>query len=255
MALIRANADNIVTSTPRRQAIKSPAHNETKHIWDALVDTTNDYLDNDPRTLQVEVGPSEIGEPCEYCLGAKLAGLRQRKDGSGWLTYWGSVVHDHYDKHVLPTRPHQWNTSSRLYVGDIDGRRIEGTTDAEYIEDPFTVVDLKFVGKKTIDIVKFDAMKWIYECQVNIYGLGHELLGTPPEYVAVAFLPREDRHVRRGYWWSEPYNPEKGRAALARAANLAEQIRLFGWAHVRGHLEQLDGCYDCKRWIQPEEAE
>lgn len=253
MALVRASAETLAGPAERRKRIVSPSAEETKHIWADLIEVVNEHIDGDPRSLQKEIGPSEVGDPCDYCLGARLAGLEQKRNGDGWFTYIGKVVHDDLDANVLPKHPERWATAERLWVGDIDGRRIEGTTDARWIKDPLTVVDFKIVGRRTLEQVMFDAMKEVYEYQVDIYGRGFELAGNPPEHVAVAFLPREDRHVRRGYWYSKPYDPAAALRALQRAELIAMQVRMFGVLAVLPTLTKLDGCYDCARWILPDE--
>jgi hypothetical protein len=250
---VRANAESLFGEEQRRKAIVPPSLEATRHVRDAYYGVINDAIDNDPRSLQAEIGPSEIGDPCEYCLGAKLAGLRERKDGEGWLTYVGKWVHHGLDQTFRAQPGDLWISEGRLYVGYIDGRRIDGTADLGYTDDPFTVIDHKVVGKRTMDLVKFEEMKVVYRYQSQIYGRGYELAGCKPEHAAVSFLPREDRKVSRGYWWSEPYSRDMADEGMARAENLAIDIRLFGWAHVRDRLEHLEGCYNCKRWIQPEE--
>lgn len=254
MAIIRATAENIPTPPTRRTAIVPPSLAETKHVRDSLYGIINDYIDNDPRNLQKEIGPSEIGDPCEYCLGARLAGFKPKRNGDGWLTYIGSVVHNDLDANVLPGHV-EWATAKRLFVGIIDGRRIEGTTDASYVADPFTVVDFKVVGKRTLDTVKFEEMKRVYRYQTQIYGLGYAIEGNPPLHAAVAFLPREERFIKRGYWWSEPYDEDVAVEALERASRIARDIRVLGWETVGPTLEQLDGCYNCARWDIPGEGD
>ena len=34
-----------------------------------------------PRSLQTRIGPSEIGNPCDHCLAARLAGWEKQEDG------------------------------------------------------------------------------------------------------------------------------------------------------------------------------
>jgi hypothetical protein len=46
-----------------------------------------------PRTLQTRIGPSEIGNPCDHCLAAKLAGWKKHEPTTPWLPYIGTAMH------------------------------------------------------------------------------------------------------------------------------------------------------------------
>ena len=54
--------------------------------WDALTTdirtVIEDAITNHPRTLQKQIGPSEVGTPCDHCLAAKLAGWEETRDGT-----------------------------------------------------------------------------------------------------------------------------------------------------------------------------
>ncbi|WP_434080384.1 hypothetical protein [Sanguibacter sp. Z1732] len=62
-------------------------------------------ITHQPRSLQERIGPSEIGNPCDHCLAAKLAGWKQTEDGVPWLPFLGTAAHTAPSKkHSSPTK-------------------------------------------------------------------------------------------------------------------------------------------------------
>jgi hypothetical protein len=69
-----------------------------------------------PRSLQVEVGPSQLGNPCDHCLAAALAGWEKRGDDA-WLPLIGTAVHE-----LLLTHEafgNGWLKEHRVTVGQV----------------------------------------------------------------------------------------------------------------------------------------
>ena len=44
-------------------------------VFDEIIDQVRWAIENQPRTLQTRIGPSEIGEPCPRALIARLFGI------------------------------------------------------------------------------------------------------------------------------------------------------------------------------------
>ena len=83
---------------------KPPATPKTKtdtmeepRLWPEIRQLIEADIQNAPRELQREIGPSELGTDCVHCLAAKLAGWPERRS-PGWLPFIGTCVHEHFEQ-------------------------------------------------------------------------------------------------------------------------------------------------------------
>lgn len=65
-------------------------------LWPKIRQLIEADIQNAPRELQREIGPSELGTDCVHCLAAKLAGCRGTPF-AGWLPFIGTCVHAHFE--------------------------------------------------------------------------------------------------------------------------------------------------------------
>lgn len=216
---------------------------------DAALAVIEDAIHNDPRSLQRQIGPSAVGDPCDYCLANRLAGTPQKREES-WLTYIGRAVHRQLEADFrragLPWLPE----ARKLLVGEIDGMEVRGTSDILHYSNQ-TGIDWKIVGNKTRAAVRQHGPSAVYRAQAQLYGRGWTLLGFPVKHVAIFYLPRDLQSLSGAVWWAEEYDEQVALDALARADAMAKEINTFGLEAVLPRLEQLPGCYDCKRWDLP----
>ena len=83
---------------------KPPATPKTKtdtmeepRLWPEIRQLIEADIQNAPRELQREIGPSELGTDCVHCLAAKLAGWPERRS-PGWRPFIGTCVHEHFEQ-------------------------------------------------------------------------------------------------------------------------------------------------------------
>jgi len=215
---------------------------------DAAMQVILDDIAHDPRTLQRTAGASDIGDPCDFCLGHVLAGYTKNEPPEeAWLPFVGKSVHNGLERAFrragLPWLPEQRG----LVVGEVDGRPVRGTGDLYHFLDGVSI-DWKIVGGKALTKVRQGEIKPVYRAQGHLYGYGWSLLGLEVTHVGIYFLPREARSLKSSVWWAEPYNAQLALDVIARADDLARRIHTFGAEAVLPTLDQLPGCYDCKRW-------
>lgn len=198
------------------------------------------------------IGPSWLGRECEFCVGAKIAGLEQEKD-FGWLAFIGNEVHDALSD-MFAEEKSRWLTEHFVEVGEIDGHPVAGFLDLFAVEYS-TVVDFKIVGDRKLEKVRFTGeIPPEYDVQADAYGLGLRRQGWKVTHVAVYFMPRsvwikKPRELwSRGFWWAKEYDESNALQALERADRIARHIRLAGADAVLPTLERMEGCFDCKRW-------
>lgn len=56
----------------------TPAPTVESTEWTEIRGIIEDHITNQPRSLQKEIGPSELGTDCLHCLAARLAGWEKR---------------------------------------------------------------------------------------------------------------------------------------------------------------------------------
>lgn len=197
---------------PGDTAKQDDGSGQLKTVIDSII---RDAIDNQPRSLQRQIGPSEIGIPCERRVLHKLAGDKEppRADVS-WKPFIGTAVHAQLESIFDAANPSaaniDWVTERKLTVGHFpNGTPITGSADLFHIPSG-TVVDWKIIGDKQLANYKANGPSEQYRVQAHTYGGGYLLDPEPfgpPKRVAIYFLPR-DRRFEDGYLWSEPWNPK-----------------------------------------------
>lgn len=208
-------------------------------------------ITHDPRTLQVELGPSEIGLGCDRCLAHMLAGHAETELTIPWLPTIGNAVHDWLETTIL-----QWlgATGSDRYlpevavnVGQLRGVDITGHSDLFDLHTG-TTLDWKIVGQTTLKKVKAGPTV-TYRNQVHMYGKGMKRAGFDVRHVAVWFLPRNAMTIDGGRFWSEPFDESIADAALARANAIAGGVDALGIDAVLAQMPPHTGLeFTCTKW-------
>src|SRR5690606_22301369 len=138
---------------------------------------------------------SEIGIPCDRCLGHKLAGTPEVPGPLPWLPTVGTAVHAWLDEAFTDAtlrlagegREARWISEAKVDVGEIDGVTITGSCDLYDIETA-TTVDWKVVGASTLRLAKAGPSP-TYRAQGHLYGRGWTRAGRPVRRVAIFYLP------------------------------------------------------------------
>ncbi|MFC4061489.1 hypothetical protein ACFOWE_24580 [Planomonospora corallina] len=202
-----------------------------------------------PRSLQRELGPSEIGCPCDRRLGYRLAGVDPVNPHLPWLAYLGTALHGRLaadlDGRTLPDGA-RLLAEQPLDVGEVGGRTVTGTSDL-YVAG--VVVDWKLVGTTSLRRYRAHGPGHQYRVQLHTYGRGYRRRGLPVTHVAIAFLPRTRELVHR-HWWHEPYDERIAVEALRRVEAIAAAVAAAG-PHVLPLLRTAEAhCLYCP-WFRP----
>lgn len=157
-----------------------------------------------PRSLQVHLGPSELGVPCDRQVVGKLAGVP-------------SVNHivDPWPA-ILGTAGHAW--LAEAFKGDNALRGLRwvpecrvtphsdhpGTADL-YDGHEQAVVDWKILAHDRIESIAAKGPSMQYQIQLLLYGRGYRNLGLPVRRVVLVALPRTKSTLDDMYVWDHEW--------------------------------------------------
>lgn len=272
-----ATKSNIIVE-PQAQAAVPPTMPPTATVtdpagepseWDTIQRIIERHIDGMPRSVQKEIGPSELGTDCLHCLAAKLAGWAQSRQVA-WLPYIGTSVHkafehlfDSLDEMVtIDSELHQkrrWEAEMRVPVGEIHG--LAGKTQVNGSIDLFDrltsrTIDWKIVGPTTIRNAKANGPSQQYLIQASLYGIGLNHVGETVSHNCIYFLPRNDNSLTSALPVEIPFDPQPGQWALNRANMLAMFLDLIenadgpdmrdAWIHSLP--KSASHCFQCSTW-------
>jgi hypothetical protein len=219
-----------------------------------------------PRSMQRELGPSELGTPCQQQIARKLAGAPRRPvTEPTWAPFQGTAVHASME-HVVAYWNAQlgrerWLAEDRLIVDPGPGHypAVEGNGDA-FDTDHHMVVDWKHVGTTALKKLRTakrmgkpprEQVSQEYRIQAHLYGLGHEAKGRRVEHVRLVLLARSWQYDDSDEW-TELYNPALAQWAIQRYWAVVDQLADGGLLSVPA-APSNDACHWCpfKRGGQP----
>lgn len=174
-------------------------------LWQELTRAVRDFCLNDPRSLQVEIGPSEIGHKCAARVTRTALGVEKTNlDADPWAAFVGTATHERlakvFDWVNRKLEREHYLIERKVYASD----GIFGSCD---LFRDGVVIDHKIVGNDTMKELKsagWEAKGGAYSRQLDIYGLGWERAGVEITEVALAAWPRsgflDGLHVMRRPW-------------------------------------------------------
>jgi hypothetical protein len=180
-----------------------------------------------PRSLQVHLGPSELGAICDRQVVAKLVGAgRTNHVSDPWPSIVGTSVHGWlaaaFDAQNARERVLRWLTETRVsphphYPGHAD----------LYDASEQAVVDWKVLGASSLSKVKRpEGPSRRYKVQLILYGAGFRALGLPVKRVVLAALPRTAATLDDMFVWDHPCTPadETLITVVLRRTEIREQL-------------------------------
>jgi PD-(D/E)XK nuclease superfamily protein len=207
-----------------------------------------------PRSLQANIGPSEIGSPCDRQIGYRVAGIPEinvRQDP--WAAVIGTAIHKWLQEAV-----EEWvkrTGESRRFFTEIElnfGDLITGHCDL-YDAETQTVIDWKTVGPNALKDVEEGRISVGYMIQTQLYGYLFAQQNIPVKRVSLVFIPRASS-LNRLRVWSARYDPTVAETALARLYRIAREVlardvlnKSHAWADVSA--EGGDHCGFCP-WFE-----
>ena len=166
-----------------------------------LRQVVNEHARGSARNLQVHLGPSEIGSPCDRQVVGKLAGIPTTNHVvDPWASVVGTAVHAWLaDAFAADNKRHgiRWVPEQRV----IPHPDHPGTADL-YDAVEQAVVDHKCLGESSMAKIRPPGdPPQRYVIQLLLYGKGYRLLGLPVRRVAIAAYPRTSHTLDGLYVW------------------------------------------------------
>lgn len=222
-----------------------------------LLSHIQNRIDAHPRSVQVQVGPSEIGG-CQSKLAFKLSYGGESDRQGGWASAKGSVLHAWLDAEVFSRGPSAMPDGSQRWFSDMKLKPVcewvnGGTLDL-YDKLHQCVIDFKLPGDFTMSAVRQGKLSLGYYIQSQVYGLGLEEMGYPISKTALLFLPMggDDLHgaARGAVFKTWPYDRKVAEDAIERVAATKRLIDLLGPQEAIAALPKIsDFCVSCPAHI------
>lgn len=173
------------------------------------------------RSMQVSVGPSEVGLECTRRLAYKLSNqptVNYSKDG--WAAWIGTQGHSGLEQIY---REANGTTSRFLIEVQLEfGSAVvpKGTADL-YDRKYGRLVDHKFPGKSSLAKMWLDGPSEQYKKQLQMYAYGLERAGESVQEVSLVGYPRESGNLDELYVYVAPYDRQVALDAISRAESVA----------------------------------
>lgn len=244
-------------AAPRSVSGNTPWAERLAGEFKAVIRAAAEYA---PRSLQVHLGPSELGVECDRQVVGKL--VRETPTNhvfDPWPSFMGTAGHAAMEKALLadnariaplPGEPPdfvRWLVENRV----VPHPDHPGTADVYDCRER-AVIDHKFLGDSSREKVIAGQVSRKYRRQLLLYGLGYIRAGFPVDRVALVAYPRTRSSLDGLYVWETPFD---GDAVAELADTFAETSRrklmAAEVAAGRMSLEQVprapirDECYFC----------
>jgi hypothetical protein len=165
-----------------------------------------DYSARSPRSLQVHLGPSELGHLCDRMVIGKMAGLPVTNHvADPWPSFVGTAVHVALaDAFTADNerRGFRWVPEQRV----VPHPDHPGTADL-YDALWQAVTDHKALGQTSMAKLRAKGPAIHYLIQLLLYGRGYRNLGLPVHRIALAAWPRTGSTLAGLYVWDRVLTP------------------------------------------------
>lgn len=237
-----------------------PMTDKGAEIAARLKETFYAYSNRMERSTQATLGPSEIGTPCDRRLALSLMRVAPvNPGGDNWASFVGTCVHAGLAEMFLWADANKGRYAVEVPLTFPSQHVPKGTTD---LLDRVLLMSLdhKAQGRWSQDKLKTKGPSPQYRVQVHVYAYGLRLKGEKVDHVAIVSWPRESSNLDDLYVWTEPYDPQIARDAIARVDRIAAEVKAseredeeggFGAGDIRTPLqisrmfEVADDCRFC----------
>lgn len=202
------------------------------------------------RDNQVLLGPSDLCNPCDHCLGKKFARSlnlletekREGTQGFSLAAWVGTAIHKKMEEDLILGDDEAQKEGS-FVIGEIPGYGIiKGHVDL--LMDSCVITDYKTVYMSKLKIIKFRGVPEEHVIQAMLYGLGVKNSGLNPRWVSLVYIPRDSNNVEDVWETAGRWRQDVAEEAFARAVKIHEIVRNGGAMS----LPSQENCVPCTRF-------
>lgn len=219
---------------------------EDSQVKMLILDLLKNPGERDKQTL---IGPSEIGNPCDYCIGNRL--IKTPKKGS---RYWlgaklGTAMHrelEHEEeKHIVTPENYRFEAlEGALIEQPFDLGTIEGYGTIRLKPDLVIVkyehlIDHKSSTKKKVALYKLDGVPEQYKYQQHLYAWGLNKNGIKIERISLSFVNRDGTGDDDVWIYSFDFDEALAQKAWDRLESI------WFWLQEGNDVEKLPSHPDC----------
>jgi len=215
--------------TPLKPELELLADELKRELMQVIVDAGT----YSPRSRQVSIGPSELGEECTRKLAYKLLDwdkVNVTASGS-WAAQVGTAIHSYLEQVFSGKEAYETESRVEIRAG------LKGTVDLFHTERNM-VLDWKTKSPTGVKEKRSQGASKKEIIQVMTYAYGKVKAGTPVEYVGLVYLPTGGQ-ISDMYIELHQYNEQYVTDALKRIDNVYELLATIDveanpamWAHI-----------------------
>lgn len=206
------------------------------------------------RDRQRVLGPSDLADPCDYCLGSNfLRSLKEsefvskesQKRGFSLKAWNGTAVHEKLERD-LPLPEEEALKELSVPIREIPGyHMVKGHIDL-YLQRMGIWVDYKTTDMAKLKKYRLNGPPESHIRQKMMYGYGLRANGHEANASVLVYIPRDSNRVEDIWEAAAPYSEEWAVDSLERAERIWEQVRSVG---VSDLTSDEDACFTCNQFV------
>lgn len=197
----------------------APLNTPSKELANEITNIITEASRYSPRSQQVYIGPSEVGQECVRRLAYKLLDWEKANESGGgsWAANVGTAIHSFLEE-IFSKYPERYEVEQKVQIR----ANLSGTVDLYDIEKGY-VLDWKTTSPAGVKAKRSEGATSQQITQVQLYGYGKAQQGVQVNKVGLIFLPTggqiTDMHIELF-----DYDESAALSALARLDSVYELL-------------------------------
>jgi hypothetical protein len=197
----------------------APLNTPSKELANEITNIITEASRYSPRSQQVYIGPSEVGQECVRRLAYKLLDWEKANESGGgsWAANVGTAIHSFLEE-IFSKYPERYEVEQKVQIR----ANLSGTVDLYDIEKGY-VLDWKTTSPAGVKAKRSEGATSQQITQVQLYGYGKAQQGVQVNKVGLIFLPTggqiTDMHIEL-----YDYDENAALSALARLDSVYELL-------------------------------
>jgi len=197
----------------------APLNTPSKELANELTNIITEASRYTPRSQQVYIGPSEVGQECVRRLAYKLLDWEKANESGGgsWAANVGTAIHSFLEE-IFSKYPEKYEVEQKVQIR----ANLSGTVDL-FDKEKGYVLDWKTTSPAGVKAKRSEGATSQQITQVQLYGYGKAQQGVQVNKVGLIFLPTggqiTDMHIEL-----YDYDESAALSALARLDSVYELL-------------------------------